>query len=202
MDSKKKMIISISAVAMVILAAVVAVVAVLAAQQVTIKSSVNISYEAGANVIGTVGGTVTTQNNANFKTFTTQTFTGNDENETNTEHRTDDIGNITFVKDTNTWAEFNFTFTNASTVANYTATLSLKNADGTANGTLSNMKIYTKTTGSYALTSSVDLSNLGSITVNKNNGTGSFSLKVELNDDKADASFVGNLHWNLVAERA
>ena len=44
MNSKKKMIIAISAFAMVILAAVVAVVAVLAAQQVTVKSSFTVTY--------------------------------------------------------------------------------------------------------------------------------------------------------------
>ena len=44
MSSKKKMIIAISAFAMVVLAAVVAVVAVLAAQNVTIKSQIGIKY--------------------------------------------------------------------------------------------------------------------------------------------------------------
>ena len=44
MNAKKKMIIAISAFAMVILATVVAVIAVLAAQNVTVKSSLNVSY--------------------------------------------------------------------------------------------------------------------------------------------------------------
>ena len=44
MSSKKKMIIAISAFAMVVLAAVVAVVAVLAAQNVTIKSQISVKY--------------------------------------------------------------------------------------------------------------------------------------------------------------
>lgn len=44
MNAKRKMIIAISAFAMVILATVVAVVAVLAAQSVTIQSSINVTY--------------------------------------------------------------------------------------------------------------------------------------------------------------
>lgn len=46
MSSKKKIIISLSALALVIVAAVVAVVAVLAAQSVTVQSSLSITYEA------------------------------------------------------------------------------------------------------------------------------------------------------------
>ena len=54
MDSKRKMIIAISAFAMVLLATVVAVVAVLAANQVTVNSNIKISYTASSLIAGTI----------------------------------------------------------------------------------------------------------------------------------------------------
>jgi len=191
MNSKRKMIVAISAFAMLLLATVVAVVAVLAAQQVSVTSKINISYTADANVIGSISGTCkqngvdTTAVSMGSTTFdggTTATGTLTEMNRT--------------LTSTNKEVEFVFSFTNTSTVANYTATLSFV-------GTVTNVTMQSKTTGSYSTVTNT--TNLASITVNKHNGTsagtGTISFKVTLTDSLKDAAFNGTFTLTLASAR-
>lgn len=199
MDSKKKMIIAISAFAMLIVATVVAVVAVLAAQQVTIKSTVNIQYTADANVIGSVTASYK-QESGTTQNLGSKSFTGAETGTPNQDLTP--VGNINFVKETNDFVEFTFEFSNTSTVAGYTATLSF--TDGTTeNGTLTNMTLSSKTSaeGTYSEITNVNLASIGSVTVAKGENA-TFILKVALTDATKDAAFTGTLQWTLAATRS
>ncbi len=121
MSSKKKIIISVSALALVIVAAIVAVVAVLAAQQVTLKSNVSISYTVediygSADVYVKIGSGDFTKvgNTLDLDTLTTGT----------TENRDPDLdGKITA---TNTYVVLRFDFKkDEKDVEAYTAALTI-----------------------------------------------------------------------------
>ena len=202
MDSKKKIIISLSAFIVVLVATVVAVVSVLAAQNVKVTSGVNISYRAGANVMGTITATAKSENNSTYTLSGGDTGAGIfDGSETGTP--TENLGSFSEIalnNSDNKYVEFTFNFTNTSTVAGYTAVLKFTNGS-TGNGTVTNMKLYSKTTGSYSLIGSPNLASLGSVSV-PIGGTGTFTLKVELNDLRADADFDGTFVWELTATRS
>lgn len=198
MGSKKKMAIAISSVAILILAVIIGVVAVLAAQQVSIKSSVNISYTAGANVKGSISATYKTEKVTNGN-LGSKPFDGS---ETGTPNES--LGGISELKlgqdGEGNWVEFTFTFENTSTTSKYTSTLAF--TDGaTGNGTILNMKLEgAKDNAEFSTINTSDLTQLITFDVAKNT-TVEFKLKVSVAAASEDASFIGTLLWNLVAER-
>lgn len=124
MSSKKKIIVSISSFAILIMAVVIAVVAVLAAQSITVKSSVNVTYtakEVAAKVTSKykIGDTGTLTNIGSGSI----SFDGT-EDLTNNTQTTGTITSSTDLTSTNNYIEFVFTFTNEGD-AEYTATLTL-----------------------------------------------------------------------------
>jgi len=190
MDSKKKMLISISSLVLVVVAVVVAVVAVLAAQKVTIKNSVQIGYIASPNVKGTVYGDWGMIDKNTKGELPTVTFDGTEVEET--EKAGGDIKGLSFTKE-NFLIDIKFRFTNASDLFDYTATLKATNK-----GT--NVKIECEKNEDraffyvhdYIVTDGV------SITVPKG-GTGTLLLRIVLDDATSDALFEADLIWELVA---
>ncbi len=203
MDSKKKMLIAIGAFAMVILAVVVAVIAVMAAQQVSIKSQVNISYTADAHVIGSVSASYKTENGTE-KNLGSLPFNGGESN--GTTQGLDNIGNLEFVAESNDYVDFTFTFVNISTVAKFTATLAFTDGDDSdgddADGTIENMKLQGRisTVNEFSDVSTANLAQLTSIEVPANQ-TVIYILRVLLDSSSKDAAFAGTILWDLVAER-
>ena len=186
MDSKKKMIIAISAFAMVILAAVVGVVAVLAAQQVTVKSSISVSYTA-SEVAGTVtakyqvkGGTAT-----NIGTTGTITFDGTETGEPE-ESLTETTLSISGLSSTNNYVDFIFTFTNTGS-SKYTATL-------TPPTTCTNFNITYTVPNASGVTKKSDTS----FEVAGGTTTAvTYTIRYTIKDVSKDASLSGDFSWSL-----
>ena len=199
MNSKKKVVVAIIALAMLILAAIIAVVAVLAAQQVSITSQVNISYKAGAEVIGSVSANATTQSGI-YADLGKVSFDGNETNGTVKDLSA--LASLTFEKEVNEYIEFEFTFENKSDVALYTAKLAF--TDGSySTGILENMALQGRlsTTQTYSTVSTNDLTSLTTVEVPKGQ-TVIYILKVSVASKAKDATFNGTLHWYLEATRA
>lgn len=189
MDSKKKMIISISAVAMVILAAIVAVVAVLAAQQVTIKSSVDVTYNAtdiygGSQVRYQVG------TGAEQTLLSAVTFAGGD-NENATASK-NDIG----LTKTNYYVTFMFDFKKDDGAENYYVTLTytksatanknVKISYGTSPDSLTDKTVAA--TGDTTLATNVEISSTDYTTL---------YVRVSVQDTRNDAAFSGDFNCSL-----
>ena len=197
MDTKKKIIISVSAFVLVLVATVVAVVSVLAAQSVSVSSNVSISYTAGANVIGSMEISAKTENNtviqiggANTKTIT---FTGTETGSAAAPEA--NFSNATLASGSNNFVTYTFKFTNTSTVAGYTANLYFRDG-GSGDGTITNMKFYKDGTLTSCPSSDVPLT----VTVAKG-GNVTLNLKVEIDDPLKDSAFSGVFYWELVAAR-
>ena len=122
MDSKRKMIISITIFAVAILAVVITIVSVLAAQNVTVNSSINVHYtssQKAAKVTAkyqVAGGSLTDLGSIEFE--------GDETGTDATKDLTGGVKTISGLSDTNNWVEFVFTFTNEGS-SEYTATLTL-----------------------------------------------------------------------------
>ena len=99
MGSKRKVIVAVSALAMVILGAVIAVVAVLAAQDVTVQSSINITYQANMDVVGSISAEYKMQDGTE-QDLGTFSFDG-----TGNTDDLDDVGTLAFSRPDNTYAE-------------------------------------------------------------------------------------------------
>ena len=112
MRTKRKMILAISAFAMLILASVVGVVAVLAAQNVTVNSKVKITYSS-IEFEGTVDASYTVLNNTSVS-FNQVTFDGGEAENTNKEVDTTGKDTITLTKDNNK-VTFTFVFKTGET---------------------------------------------------------------------------------------
>ncbi len=186
MDSKKKMIISISAVALVILAAVVAVVAVLAAQQVTIKSSINVTYTTSE-----VAGTVTAQYQVANGTATnigtgTITYKGTETGTPTTDLTGGSALQINTLTSTNKYVDFIFTFTNTGS-AEYTATL--KTLPTTSNFTI---KYTVPNAGGVTKVSDTSFKVAGNTTE-----AVTYTVSYEIADVSKDATISGTFEWEL-----
>ena len=207
MRTKRKMALAISAFVMLILAGVVSVVAVLAAKNVTLKSSVTVTFTAGANVMGTatayyqVGKSGSVVDIFGGTTGAKAEFNGG---ETGTpEVKKEGLPSVSLDK-TNNYITYTFNFTNSSKVANYTAKLKLTGA------VCENMIVKTKvgTAAETTVSSSSLSSEFLTVTVPKNNGTtdgsATATLTVTIDDSKnylEDSKFIGSLDWSLVAVR-
>ena len=199
MGSKKKMLIAIGAFAMIILAVVIAVIAVLAAQQVSIKSQVNITYVADAQVKGSVSATYKTENGTEGD-LGSAPFNGAEDNDAVKDLQ--GIADLKFEAGSNDYIDFTFTFVNSSTKSKYTATLAFTNGlDG--NGEIVNMELDGKlSTGDFADISTSNMSKLTEIDVpvaqsSTNPTTVVYVLRVSLALPGEDASFIGTILWNL-----
>ena len=186
MSSKKKMIVAISAFAMVILAAVVAVVAVLAAQQVTVQSSISVSYTS-QEVAGTVtakyqvaGGTLTDLGDGSATFYGTETGTPT---KNLTESGAVAISGLT---STNDYVEFVFTFTNTGS-ADYTASLTLP-----ASAVNFDISYTVPNTGGATRVSDT------SFKVAKNTTTAvTYKVRYTIHEVKDDATLSGTFSWDL-----
>ena len=200
MGSKKKMLIAIGAFAMIILAVVIAVIAVLAAQQVSIKSQVNITYVADAQVKGSVSATYKTENGTEGD-LGSAPFNGAEDNDAVKDLQ--GIADLKFEAGSNDYIDFTFTFVNSSTKSKYTATLAFTNGlDG--NGEIVNMKLGGRLSTNQDFTdiSTEDMSNLTDIEVpvaysSSTPTTVVYILRVSLALSGEDASFIGTILWNL-----
>ena len=198
MGSKKKMLIAIGAFAMIILAVVVAVIAVLAAQQVSIKSQVNISYTADASVKGSVSAIYKTENGTEGD-LGSAPFNGGEAN--NESKNLQGIPDLKFEAGSNDYIDFTFTFVNDSTNSKYTATLAFTDGS-TGNGQIVNMNLQGRlsTVDHFSDVSTTDLTKLTEIEV-PSSTTVNYILRVSLASSSDDAYYVGTMLWNLVAER-
>ena len=205
MRTKRKMALAISAFVMLILAGVVSVVAVLAAQNVTLKSSVKVTFTAGANVMGAVTaryktekGTLVTIFNGN--SASTGAFSGSETGNSETPHTiTGEADDVSLNADGSSYIEYIFTFTNDSTVADYTATLALT---GTTKNENTNIYIQGPGDTGYTLLTNPTLTGLMSFNIAKKTTTAkTVKLKVEVKSNLADFEFSGDLQWSLVADR-
>lgn len=185
MDSKKKMIIAISAFAMVILAAIVAVVAVLAAQQVTIKSSINVTYtssEVAAKVTAhyqVKGGEETAIGN-------TIEFDGTETGADATKDMNTSELKINSLTSENNYVDFIFTFTNEGQ-SEYTATLTLP-------ATLENFDVTYSVPNTDGATKILDTS----FTVAGNTTTPvEYIITFTIKDVAKNAKLAGNFSWSL-----
>ena len=195
MNAKRKIIISVCAFALIVVATVVSVIAVLAAQNVTVKTSLNIQYTAASNVIGKVKASYVMQDTTKTANLGEKTFNGTESNNNNQDLTA--VGTLSFVNNTNEYIDFTFQFTNTSTVVDYTAKL-------TFSGTPSNVKIYHKIGTANTFTEVAGFANLPTLTVDKNTTSyttaNTYVLRIALYEDLKDASFNGTLQWALESE--
>ena len=182
MNAKRKMIISITALGVVLLAAIVAVVAVLAAQSVTIKSSINVSYNAD-KIIGTVTAQYQVKNcEATNIGAGSWTFYGN---ETGTDATKEGSATNIVLSETNNYVDFIFTFTNDGDAA-YTATLNLPES----------AKVVNLTITYVTLPDSVNADNL-SFTVAKDT-TETYKIRYSISNNDLDAKIDNSsFEWTL-----
>lgn len=194
MDSKKKFIIALCSVAVVILASILITVAVLAAQTVTVKNSINITYQADPHVKCKVTGAWRMKNGTSGNLNVTE-FNGFEEGASSNKDG-GGIPKMSFTRESNDYIEISFTFLNNSTNSNYIATLTLKN------GTINNVNVE----GAKGLETLADIKN--SLTnagqsINIPVGTSvTYKIKISLADAYNDAVIAGDLFWNIVGTRA
>lgn len=185
MNSKKKMIIAISAFAMVILAAVVAVVAVLAAQQVTVKSSFTVTYSVD-DIFGFAKASYKLEGDSSYTEWLTET----EFDDTLVSGPTLTDPDINFTKSQRyVIIKFEFKKTSAS-VENFTAKLNYSATDTT------NITV-TYGTSEDAISSAAKAT-MFDATINSTSYH-TFFVKIALtnNDTTVDASFAGEFNWLL-----
>lgn len=183
MDSKKKMIIAISSFAMIILAAVVVVVAVLAAQNVTINSSINVTYTSSE-----IAGTVTAKYQVKNGTLTdigSITYTGSETGSPTNNLNASEISINSLTSDNN-YVDFIFTFTNTAsseytatvtlptTLTNFTATYTVPNSNGATKISDTSFKVAGNTTTPVE-----------------------YKIRMTISDVSKDAKISGTFAWNL-----
>lgn len=197
MDSKRKMIISITVFAVAILAIVITMVSVLAAQNVTVNSSINITYTAD-KIKGVVTGHYSVAGDANVKIGEINYLGTEDDGAKNLNNGTLNISGVTKTKN---YVEFIFTFTNSGSTE-YTATL--KFTDNTAATSLEDDNIAMAYKGGlvtdYAnvTTGTNGVYSLGQLTVPAGTSTPiSYYVKVSIPKTHLDASFSGSFAWNI-----
>lgn len=197
MDSKRKMIISITIFAVAILAIIITIVSVLAAQNVTVNSSINFTYTAD-KIKGTVAGYYSVAG-GELKEIGEIVYDGDEDD--GTQNLNNGTLNITGITKDKNYVEFTFTFTNNGT-SEYTATLTF--TDNTASTTLAEDNIAMAYKGGLVLeyanvtTGLNGVYNLGSITVPAGTSTPmSYYVKVSIPNINLDSSFSGSFAWNI-----
>ena len=189
MNSKKKLIIAFSAFALIVISGIISVVAVLAAQNVTIKSNISVTYTSH-EVAGVVTAHYQVKNGTKTKlggdTNGAVSFDGSETGDDATEDMTNVT--ITGLSSANNYIDFIFTFTNAGSAA-YTATL-------TAPTTVTNFTTsVTKPTGA-------SVSNVGDykFTLAGNTTTPvTYTIRYTITEVAKNSSINGNFSWSLVA---
>ena len=186
MNAKRKMIIAISAFAMVVLATVVAVIAVLAAQNVTIQSSINVTYtssEVAAKVTAkyqVANGTASNIGTGGYE------FEGTESGANATQNLTTSALTINTLTSTNNYVDFIFTFTNEGS-AEYTATLTLP-------ATATNFEIsYTVPDKDGA----TKVSNTSFKIAGNTTTAVTYKVRYTIKDVSKNASISGTFSWNL-----
>lgn len=192
MNSRKKLIISLSALAFVVVAAVVAVVAVLAATQQTINSAVKVSYTA-KDVACTIQASALPQNGST-ETLAPVVFQYNTPVETKNANFTDvEFGVNAQGENKDTWyVEYTYVFTNNGSAA-FDAVLSVNVTDGEDEYVVS-VKVNT---GDYEVSNTATAEVAGGV-----GSTATVVVKVELPEAKraVDAEFAASFNWVLTSE--
>ena len=192
MESKRKMIISITIFAVAILAVVITIVSVLAAQNVTVNSSINITYTSD-KIIADVAGYYTVAGGTE-QSIGSISFDGSEDND-DVKLLNSSAKNITGIDKDHTYVEFRFTFTNGED-ADYIASLVFTDAENETSIT-----VYSKVAGgSYsAVSGSAGVYTFADLTVQANTTSSSpkeFFVKIEI-DPSEDIDVAGTFAWNL-----
>ena len=184
MNSKKKIVVAISAFALIIMATIVSVVAVLAAQKVTITSSVSVSYTS-VEVDGAFtahyqvkNGTKTSIGSATFQAEDSGT-------EADPLLRDAGTANGITLTSANNHVDFIFTFTNTGSAA-YTATVTLPT-------TSSGLTVSYPTKPSTMVSGS----NTSFTVAGKTTTPVTYTVRYTISDVAINASLSGNFVWNL-----
>ena len=194
MNSKKKIIIAVSALAMVLIASVVAVVAVLAAQQVTVQSNVQIVYTT-KEIQGSISAYYQVKGDASRTQIgSTVTPDGSEPDNTGFEHNSTSAAvSIENLSKTNNYVDFIFTFTNTGSTA-YKAQLT-GNPNWSTNG-------FT-TTYSAALDGDPTGSSAVTVTIPANTTTAvEYTVRYTLGTFNTSFTVDGQFEWKLVADGA
>ena len=183
MNSKRKMIVAVGALAMVVLAAVVAIVAVLATRNITIKSNVTVSYSVD-DVFGFAKASYKYEGDASYTEWLEET----EFDDTTSAGPTLSDQSFALTKNKK-YVIIKFEFKKTSTsVENFKATLGYTS---TAN------KNVTVTTG----TTENDITTDATATMFDTNITSdsytAFFVKIALGDTTTDANFAGSFEWTL-----
>lgn len=197
MSTKKKFAISIATFAVVILAVVIAIVAVLAAQDVTVKSSVSITYTADAHVLGSMSASYKMQDNTTSNLGTVNFAEAGSSGS---------LSNIskTFSTD-NQYIDITFAFTNTSETFAYTATVSYTDNKTNPAKEDSNIKFEYSTNGGSSFTQVTSIDDIPDVELDAKTGatatTNSCVIRISLGSTTSDAEFSGEISWNLVSYR-
>jgi hypothetical protein len=187
MNAKKKLIITACSFAMVILAAVVAIIAVLAAQNVTIKSSINITYSAD-DIYGSVRTSYKLEGDADYTAWG-ETITFDEQTEQNSESTLDDpkfklTSNKSYVIIKFDFKKKNADVDNFSVELQYSSTKATNIAVtyGTDEDNISNVATSTMFSGTE-ISTSADYTSL--------------YVKIAIESVEKDADFSGDFTWSL-----
>lgn len=184
MDSKKKIIISVSAFVLVLLATVVAVVSVLAATNVSITSSIKVTYTVDDVVADVAVSAVKVKTNASSITWGTASTEDFGVNYTGT-GETISLSDMTLSKDE--CIVLKFEFNNNGSKA-FTATLTKPSG--------SNVNIYYATSESALLSSTTTNPTTVSVASGADK-SGTYFAVIKIADTTKDATFNSSFVWNL-----
>ena len=126
MSSKKKLIISLSVAAAVLVAAIIAIVAVFAASAQTVTSTITISFKAGADIQGSVVATYSDEAGTNKGNIGEWSFLASDDEQSYNLETTEVV--IALEGSANDFVEFTYVFTNSG--ANHMAIVPTVTAPG------------------------------------------------------------------------
>lgn len=189
MNSKKKIIIAVSALAMIVLASVVAVVAVLAAQRVTLNNSITVEYKVKDVVCDTsVRYAVVTDGTYDWKTPKTADFAYNAEDQDKDEQSLA-FGNVSIDKTQCVVLEF--TFNNNGSRA-FNASLTENSSEK------NNIKIYYSATLEGILTSTTETSTAVNVAAGDDK-SGVYYARIDIDQKQFDAKIITNFVWTINA---
>ncbi len=205
MSSKTKLAISISAIALIIVAAVVAVAVVFASRNAKINSGFTGSYTAthvDAEITGSyiVGGTIGENEDSwvKLQTSSGDTITFTSDMTTGSEATSQSFNAISVtLTSTNDHVIFKYVISNTSSTDAFTIT-------GTISGTYTNLDVAYQTSGDVttsetALVTDGTISNDGAISLGQLNAeeTVTIYITVSINDIDENATLNGSIDWEL-----
>ena len=189
MNSKKKIIITLSALAMIVLASVITVVAVLAAQRVTLKNSITVEYKVKDVVCDTsVRYAIVTNGTYDWKTAKNANFAYNAESTETTEQELA-FGNVSIDKTQCVVIEF--TFNNNGSRA-FRGTLNETSSEKT------NIKIYYASALNQILTSTTETASAINVEAGDEK-SGVYYARIDIDQKQFDAKVITNFVWTLDA---